>query len=262
MKKPLTLLLISYAALIFIISGIVAFNMSCEKQETVIIPATEEDSALYYADIYDHLEEPIDTTLFDSKINAKSISRSGDGFWDIAILATNYKGQGGLIWFLFDRDKSRAAIIRWLNTFEPQFRPDTNKIRIHYRNCKGNFSCSGGGFFEGVSCNFNKIQSEVEDMEQDENFTHDLIGVLGNEMGGGGGGNGYFFLGVANHSDCRFDGIIPHEIIHEYYFPHVDTCYNKAAGVYTTNGGCELVNAPTLLYHQELIFNDYITAIE
>lgn len=221
--------------------------ISCEKQEPIE-------------------EEIIDTTIYDSKINVQSVSRSGDGFYDFAFIFYNYKGQSGLNFFLQDAANSRAALMYWLSTFDTIYHIDTNLVRVHFKATNQNLKCNDNNLTinEGVSCKWSLVYSIANNVA-DGAFTVDRIGVFGNEKGSGGSdGDKAFYTGMGNHFNpwcnfisAAFSGIMWHELLHTYYINHVDFPCNKGSGAFTTNGGCAMVNCPIIPFYQQLIKQDF-----
>lgn len=213
----------------------------------------------------------IDTTILDLKIKSHhTTSRDiNDGSYDFVFIYYNYKGQSGLNFFLQDAVNSRAALMYWLSTFEPQYHIDTNLVTVTIKATNQNLKCEApSSINEGVSCKWSLAYS-IANSVAGGMFTVDRVGVFGNEKGSGGSdGDKAFFTGMGNHINlwcgfvyAAFSGIMWHELLHTYDINHTDSPCNKAAGAFTTNGGCAMINCPILPYHQELIHNDYLQAI-
>lgn len=250
MKKPLTLLLISYAALIFIISGIVAFNMSCEKSETVIIPATEEDSALYYADIYDHLQDG---------------SRSGDGLITVVILGTKKSGSYTNAQFQKDVDSVKAAIQSYV--------PFTGlPIVYHQKKINGNLGCNdnvtGSNNVETIACSDLKVNAAVMELT----MSPDLIIVIAQGYGHGSfNGDRTCVIGIGSRLPvlkpdgsikCTFEqaayhGKLMKEIGRRMGLAQQDTVGSKMNS--GTSGGCDIWRFPYTTPEQQIIIQTLST---
>lgn len=258
MKKLINLWIIGGFAFVMLAfyGSLIFWAVSCEKDDLntqiTTAPGTE-------------FKEAIDTIIPDHKANIKSVSRSGDGYYDFVIIGYNYKGQNGMNLFLQDKEYSRYALMYWFGTFDIQYKIDTNLIRVTYVNTKKNLSCNDNvSLNEGVLCNEEMVMKVALDAVNGQ-FTIDRIGVFMNEKGSGGSnGSNMFFVGLGNHvnqwcgfNHAAFDGKMWHELSHTYYYYHVDSICNKGAGTFTTNGCCGLWNCPVIPFYQDLIKKDF-----
>ena len=201
----------------------------------------------------------IDTIIYDVKVKQKSVSRSGDGYYDFVVLCDGYKGNGGLDLATLDFGIYKMTMLQMFATqFDSINLIDTSKFRFHFRNVKQNLGCTdNSNLNEGISCNVNKIISIVNDMAQ--GFTVDHVAVFLNGKGGGGSDGSIisvtgfgshttvpnicplFYqgaMGKAQHEFWHCEGSINHTLIPD----------NKLGSC--INGCCFILNAPILPQHQ------------
>jgi hypothetical protein len=169
------------------------------------------------------LQEPITAPVVHAAPKVLS-----DGYFDIIVLGTGFKGPSGSNLFLQYKD----SVVFWMSDLAPFF-SHTN-IRWHYTNVKGNLGCDDTvPIGEGLSCNTDKVVSAAVDAAAGAYFIDRVI-VLAYGKGHAGAEQGgqiaYIGVGTGQNSpDCNFmEGFrkkTGHELGHTFGLIHQITFY-------------------------------------